>query len=57
MVDKAMYNSDGDFLVVPQQGELHITTEMGKMKVEPNEICVIQSGIRSESQHSNYPLL
>jgi len=46
MVDKAMYNSDGDFLVVPQQGELHITTEMGKMKVEPNEICVIQSGIR-----------
>lgn len=28
--------------VVPQQGEILITTEFGKMKVEPNEICVIQ---------------
>jgi len=46
MKDKAMYNSDGDFLIVPQQGVLNITTEMGKMKVAPNEICVIQRGIR-----------
>lgn len=28
--------------LVPQQGEILITTEFGKMKVEPNEICVIQ---------------
>lgn len=28
--------------VVPQQGEILITTEFGKMMVEPNEICVIQ---------------
>lgn len=28
--------------LVPQQGELLITTEFGKMMVEPNEICVIQ---------------
>jgi len=27
---------------VPQQGELDITTEFGKMTVRPNEICVIQ---------------
>lgn len=27
---------------VPQQGEVLITTEFGKMMVEPNEICVIQ---------------
>jgi len=27
---------------VPQQGTLFITTEFGKMKVEPMEICVIQ---------------
>ena len=27
---------------VPQQGKLFITTEFGKMLVEPNEICVIQ---------------
>ena len=27
---------------VPQQGTLFITTEFGKLKVEPLEICVIQ---------------
>ncbi len=27
---------------VPQQGEILITTEFGKMMVETNEICVIQ---------------
>uniref|UniRef100_A0A674EQ15 Homogentisate 1,2-dioxygenase n=1 Tax=Salmo trutta TaxID=8032 RepID=A0A674EQ15_SALTR len=35
-------NSDGDFLIVAQQGKILITTEFGKMMVEPNEICVIQ---------------
>uniref|UniRef100_A0A8C6VSQ6 Homogentisate 1,2-dioxygenase n=1 Tax=Nothobranchius furzeri TaxID=105023 RepID=A0A8C6VSQ6_NOTFU len=39
-------NSDGDFLIVPQQGEILVTTEFGKMMVEPNEICVIQQGMR-----------
>ncbi|OXU17585.1 hypothetical protein TSAR_014480 [Trichomalopsis sarcophagae] len=46
MKDKAFYNSDGDFLIVPQLGALYITTEFGKMRVEPNEICVIQRGMR-----------
>lgn len=32
------------FVIVPQQGELLVTTEFGKMMVEPNEICVIQVG-------------
>ncbi|KAF9285186.1 homogentisate 1,2-dioxygenase HgmA [Linnemannia elongata] len=46
MDDTAFYNSDGDFLIVPQQGRLDITTEFGKILVHPNEICVIQRGIR-----------
>uniref|UniRef100_A0A8C9FZJ4 Homogentisate 1,2-dioxygenase n=1 Tax=Pavo cristatus TaxID=9049 RepID=A0A8C9FZJ4_PAVCR len=46
MLDRCLYNSDGDFLIVPQQGKLLITTEFGKMLVEPNEICVIQQGMR-----------
>jgi homogentisate 1,2-dioxygenase len=33
--------SDGDLLFVPQQGELTITTELGRLQVAPNEICVI----------------
>lgn len=43
---EAFYTSDGDFLIVPQQGILKITTEFGKMTVCPNEICVIQRGIK-----------
>jgi homogentisate 1,2-dioxygenase len=33
------------FFSVPQQGILDITTEFGKMRVEPNEICVIEVSI------------
>uniref|UniRef100_A0A1B0A0U1 Homogentisate 1,2-dioxygenase n=1 Tax=Glossina pallidipes TaxID=7398 RepID=A0A1B0A0U1_GLOPL len=46
MENAAFYNSDGDFLIVPQQGVLDITTEFGKIKVSPNEICVIPQGVR-----------
>lgn len=33
-------------LTVPQEGKLLIKTEFGKMSVVPNEICVIQQGMR-----------
>lgn len=46
MEKKAFVNSDGDFLIVPQQGALDIQTEFGKMFVQPGEICVIQRGQR-----------
>jgi homogentisate 1,2-dioxygenase len=39
------YSSDGDFLVVPQQGTLLVKTELGKLHVQPTEICVIPRGI------------
>jgi homogentisate 1,2-dioxygenase len=44
MQNKAMYNSDGDFLVVLQEGALDVTTEFGKLHVSPGEICIIQRG-------------
>ncbi|RWS00616.1 hypothetical protein B4U79_15375, partial [Dinothrombium tinctorium] len=46
MKNKCFYNSDGDFLIVPQQGTQLITTEFGRIEVAPNEICVIQQGMR-----------
>lgn len=46
MENKAFYNSDGDFLIVPEKGSLYITTEFGKLMVSQNEICVIQQGMR-----------
>uniref|UniRef100_A0A4W3GVS1 Homogentisate 1,2-dioxygenase n=1 Tax=Callorhinchus milii TaxID=7868 RepID=A0A4W3GVS1_CALMI len=45
MKNKSFYNSDGDFLLVPQKGNLLVTTEFGKLLVEPNEICIIQQGM------------
>ena len=35
MGNKAFYSSDGDMLIVPQVGNLLITTEFGKIEVEP----------------------
>jgi homogentisate 1,2-dioxygenase len=46
MGHRAMYNSDGDFLIVAQTGNLLITTEMGKLHVKPGEICVIPRGVK-----------
>lgn len=46
MKNRAFYNSDGDFLIVPQLGTLDIKTEFGRLVVEPNEICVIPQGIK-----------
>ena len=50
MCFRAFYNSDGDFLIVPQLGLLTILTEFGRMHVGPGEICVIQQGIRFSVQ-------
>lgn len=46
MDGKAYCNTDGDFLIVAQLGNLDIQTEMGKLFLQPGEICVIQRGIR-----------
>lgn len=46
MMNRSFYNSDGDFLIVPQQGTLKIVTEFGLLRVEPLEIVVIPQGIR-----------
>ncbi|KAJ9134295.1 Homogentisate 1,2-dioxygenase [Pleurostoma richardsiae] len=46
MEKSAFVNSDGDFLIVPQQGALDIQTEFGPLYVQPGEICVVQRGLR-----------
>jgi len=45
MTDKAMYNSDGEMLIVPQQGTLDIRTEFGLLEVTSGEIVVIPRGV------------
>lgn len=39
---------------VPQMGALHITTEFGKLDVNPNEIVVLQVIFHSLGRHSNH---
>ena len=46
MQGRWFYDADGELLVVPQQGRLHIETELGVLDVEPQEIAVIPRGIR-----------
>ena len=46
MGKEAFYSADGDFLIVPQHGVLDIQTELGRLLVRPNEICVIPRGVR-----------
>lgn len=46
MDGRCFVNSDGDFLIVPQEGSLSIMTEFGLLIVEPNEIAVLQQGMK-----------
>lgn len=46
MADKFFYNSDGDFLIVPEMHSLLIRTEFGIMTAAPGEIAVIPRGIK-----------
>jgi homogentisate 1,2-dioxygenase len=46
MNSRYFMNADGDFLMVPQAGALHVKTELGFMDVEPGEICVVPRGMK-----------
>ncbi|CAN6667516.1 hypothetical protein TRVA0_039S00980 [Trichomonascus vanleenenianus] len=55
MENEAFFSADGDFLIVPQEGDLDIQTEHGKLYVRPNEIVVIPRGIRYRVKLPNGP--
>jgi len=40
-----IFNADGEFLVVAQEGRLRFRTEFGIIDIEPGEICVIPRGV------------
>jgi homogentisate 1,2-dioxygenase len=46
MQGRYFYDADAELLIVPQQGRLHIATELGALDVEPQEIALIPRGIR-----------
>lgn len=44
-MDRAFVNADGEMLLVPQQGALTITTELGVLHVAPGEIALLPRGM------------
>ena len=46
MQGRFFYNADAEMLIVPQQGRLHLATELGVVEVEPQEIAVVPRGVR-----------
>ncbi len=46
MTDRCFACIDGELMIVPQQGELAIFTELGRLEVGPREIAVIPRGVK-----------
>ena len=46
MDDRAFANADGEMLLVPQHGDLLITTELGVIAAHPGEIVVVPRGVK-----------
>ncbi|CAN7629456.1 homogentisate 1,2-dioxygenase [Pseudorhodoferax sp. LjRoot39] len=42
---RSFVNADGELLLVPQQGRLRITTELGVLEVAPGEIALLPRGL------------
>ena len=42
---RAFVNADGEMLIVPQQGELSVVTELGVLDVRPGEVLLLPRGI------------
>ncbi|HEX8596192.1 MAG TPA: homogentisate 1,2-dioxygenase [Pseudomonas sp.] len=45
-MQRAFFNADGEWLIVPQLGRLRIVTELGLLDVEPQEIVVVPRGMK-----------
>ena len=46
MQDRFFYCADGELLIVPQQGTLHIHTELGILSAAPGEIAILPRGLK-----------
>ena len=49
MADRFFYDADGELLIVPQSGALHLRTEFGDLHIAPGEIAVIPRGVRFQA--------
>jgi len=49
-MQRAFFNADGEWLLVPQQGRLRLITELGLLDIEPQQIAVIPRGLKFSVQ-------
>ena len=45
MDGRAFVNADGEMLILPQQGQLHIVTELGILDAKPGEVVLLPRGM------------
>ena len=43
---RVLWNADGELMLVPQQGRLSLSTELGLLEINPGEIAVVPRGMR-----------
>ncbi|MFG2737238.1 homogentisate 1,2-dioxygenase [Streptomyces harbinensis] len=46
MKDRVFSNADGELLIVPEHGELHLRTEFGVLRAGPGHIVLMPRGVR-----------
>jgi homogentisate 1,2-dioxygenase len=46
MEDRVLVDADGEMLIIPQQGELHVATEFGRMDVVPGSVGLVPRGVK-----------
>jgi homogentisate 1,2-dioxygenase len=46
MVDEYFYNADGEFLIVPQEGQIRIFTELGIMELKAGDVAIVPRGTK-----------
>ena len=56
MRQRFFYSADGELLIVPQLGALRLDTELGCLRIEPQEIAVIPRGVRFRVDHPAGPV-
>ncbi len=50
MTQRALVNADAEMLIVPQQGELTVVTELGCLRVAPGEVALLPRGVAFQVQ-------
>jgi len=55
MERRVLFCADGELLIVPQEGRLEIRTELGRIRIGPEQIAVVPRGVRFAVHLPNGP--